>query len=166
MKIARPSAGILDGSGCGRSDSRGEYTLEVSSPGLDRKLKGIEDYRRFVGMLAKVQTFEPVAGNRHWQGRIAEVGNASVKLALERKGAVRGRKQRAQSTEHRAQQKQVLSKWKSRWRISRRRIWRRSSEKQWSVVSDQKQRDRQEQRQSSGIERNRWRVCFTRALRR
>jgi ribosome maturation factor RimP len=79
----------------------GEYTLEVSSPGLDRKLKGIEDYRRFVGMLAKVQTFEPVAGNRHWQGRIAEVGNASVKLALERKGAVRGKK--ATSSEHGAQ---------------------------------------------------------------
>ncbi len=79
----------------------GEYTLEVSSPGLDRKLKGIEDYRRFAGMLVKVQTFEPVAGNRHWQGRIAEVGDASVKLALKRKGAVRGKK--AKSTELRAQ---------------------------------------------------------------
>jgi ribosome maturation factor RimP len=64
----------------------GEYTLEVSSPGLDRKLKGIEDYRRFLGLLAKVQTFEPVEGNRHWQGRLHDVTNASVKLVLERKG--------------------------------------------------------------------------------
>jgi ribosome maturation factor RimP len=78
----------------------GEYTLEVSSPGLDRKLKGIEDYRRFAGLLARVQTFEPVAGNRHWQGRITEAGGTSVKLALERKSAARGKK--AKSTERRA----------------------------------------------------------------
>jgi ribosome maturation factor RimP len=58
----------------------GEYTLEVSSPGLDRKLHGIEDYQRFSGMLVKVQTFEPVAGNRHWLGRLTEVSEESVKL--------------------------------------------------------------------------------------
>ena len=57
-----------------------EYTLEVSSPGLDRKLQGIEDFRRFQGLLAKVQTFEPVAGNRHWLGRLTGVGDGSVKL--------------------------------------------------------------------------------------
>ena len=61
----------------------GEYTLEVSSPGLDRKLKGEEDFRRFAGLLAKVQTFEPVSGNRHWQGRILGVEEGSVKLELE-----------------------------------------------------------------------------------
>jgi len=61
----------------------GEYTLEVSSPGLDRKLRGIADYRRFAGMLAKVQTFEPVEGNRHWQGRLTEVGEGSIRLAME-----------------------------------------------------------------------------------
>jgi ribosome maturation factor RimP len=57
-----------------------EYTLEVSSPGLDRKLHGIDDYRRFAGMLAKVQTFEPVAGNRHWQGRLTEVSDNTIHL--------------------------------------------------------------------------------------
>jgi ribosome maturation factor RimP len=57
-----------------------EYTLEVSSPGLDRKLQGIEDFRRFQGLLAKVQTFEPVAGNRHWLGRLTGVGDGSVQL--------------------------------------------------------------------------------------
>ncbi len=60
-----------------------EYTLEVSSPGLDRRLRGVEDYRRFMGMLAKFQTFEPVAGNRHWQGRIAEVSAERVRLQLQ-----------------------------------------------------------------------------------
>ncbi len=66
----------------------GEYTLEVSSPGLDRKLHGIEDYRRFHGLLVKLQTFEPVAGNRHWQGRLGEVSDAAVKLT--RQGTTKG----------------------------------------------------------------------------
>jgi ribosome maturation factor RimP len=47
-----------------------EYTLEASSPGLDRKLVRPEDYQRFAGSLVKVQTFEPVRNNRHWQGRL------------------------------------------------------------------------------------------------
>jgi ribosome maturation factor RimP len=60
----------------------GEYTLEASSPGLDRKLTRPEDFERFAGCLVKVQTFEPIAGNRHWQGRLkatasGESGNGS-----------------------------------------------------------------------------------------
>ena len=51
----------------------GEYTLEVSSPGLDRKLSRPADYERFRGSLVKLQTFKPVAGNRHWQGRLSAV---------------------------------------------------------------------------------------------
>jgi ribosome maturation factor RimP len=50
--------------------SGAEYTLEVSSPGLDRKLTKPEEFRRFAGSLIKVQTFEPVRNNRHWQGRL------------------------------------------------------------------------------------------------
>ncbi len=46
------------------------YTLEASSPGLDRKLTRPEDFERFVGCLVKVRTFEPVRNNRHWQGRL------------------------------------------------------------------------------------------------
>lgn len=46
------------------------YTLEASSPGLDRKLNRLEDFDRFVGSLVKVQTFEPIHNNRHWQGRL------------------------------------------------------------------------------------------------
>ena len=40
------------------------YTLEVSSPGLDRPLRGEADYRRFVGRLAKIVTKAPVDGSR------------------------------------------------------------------------------------------------------
>jgi len=47
-----------------------EYTLEASSPGLDRKLSRLEDFERFAGCLVKVQTFEPIRNNRHWQGRL------------------------------------------------------------------------------------------------
>ncbi len=50
-----------------------EYTLEASSPGLDRKLTKPEDFQRFAGSLVKVQTFEPVRNNRHWQGRLTAV---------------------------------------------------------------------------------------------
>jgi ribosome maturation factor RimP len=69
-----------------------EYTLEVSSPGLDRKLHGVDDYRRFSGMLVKLQTFAPVAGNRHWQGRLTEVIEHSIRLdvsAARQKGKAR-----------------------------------------------------------------------------
>jgi len=50
--------------------STAAYTLEASSPGLDRKLSRPEDFDRFAGCLVKVQTFEPVQKNRHWQGRL------------------------------------------------------------------------------------------------
>jgi ribosome maturation factor RimP len=50
-----------------------EYTLEASSPGLDRKLTKAEDFERFAGCLVKVQTFEPVRNNRHWQGRLVGI---------------------------------------------------------------------------------------------
>jgi ribosome maturation factor RimP len=66
-----------------------EYTLEVSSPGLDRKLNRPADYERFRGNLVKLQTFQPVAGNRHWQGRLTAVGGGKLTLdrsAIEPKG--------------------------------------------------------------------------------
>lgn len=59
-----------------------EYTLEVSSPGLDRKLRTAADFERFCGNLVRLQTFEPVAGNRHWQGRLTQVIAGSVRLDL------------------------------------------------------------------------------------
>ena len=59
-----------------------EYTLEVSSPGLDRRLSTPADYQRFHGSLVKVQTFAPVAGNRHWHGRLSEVTNDGIVLDL------------------------------------------------------------------------------------
>ncbi len=59
-----------------------EYTLEASSPGLDRKLTRPEDFERFVGCLVKVRTFEPVRNNRHWQGRLIAGGGEGITLDL------------------------------------------------------------------------------------
>jgi ribosome maturation factor RimP len=46
------------------------YVLEVSSPGLDRKLVKAADYERFAGSKVKLMTREPVNGNRHFEGRL------------------------------------------------------------------------------------------------
>ena len=48
----------------------GAYTLEVSSPGLDRRLQKPADFERFTGSLVKLMTREPVNNNRHFQGRL------------------------------------------------------------------------------------------------
>ena len=67
----------------------GEYTLEVSSPGLERKLTKAEDYVRFSGSLVKLQTFTPVSANRHWQGRLKKFADGVLTLdvsAVKQKG--------------------------------------------------------------------------------
>ena len=60
----------------------GEYTLEASSPGLDRQLTHWEDFTRFTGNLVKVQTYEPIRNNRHWQGRLALGEGETIVLDL------------------------------------------------------------------------------------
>jgi ribosome maturation factor RimP len=56
------------------------YTLEVSSPGLDRPLRGADDYRRFSGRLAKVVVSEPVDRQKAFEGRLRGVDAADVLL--------------------------------------------------------------------------------------
>ena len=48
----------------------GAYTLEVSSPGLDRPLRDVSDFRRFTGKLVAISTIEPFHGRRHFIGRL------------------------------------------------------------------------------------------------
>jgi ribosome maturation factor RimP len=55
-----------------------EYTLEASSPGLDRKLTRPEEFQRFLGSLVKIQTFEAIRNNRHWQGRLVAGAQAEA----------------------------------------------------------------------------------------
>jgi ribosome maturation factor RimP len=56
------------------------YTLEVSSPGLDRPLRHERDYRRFQGRLAKIVTTEPLDGQSAFAGRIEAVDGGVVVL--------------------------------------------------------------------------------------
>lgn len=58
----------------------GTYTLEVSSPGLDRKLTRPADFARFRGSRIKLMTREPVADNRHWEGRLESFGEGKLML--------------------------------------------------------------------------------------
>jgi ribosome maturation factor RimP len=60
------------------------YTLEVSSPGLDRPLRGAEDYRRFAGRLAKIVTREPVERQTAFAGRLRGIEGDEV--LFEREG--------------------------------------------------------------------------------
>ena len=62
--------------------SDGEYTLEASSPGLDRKLTKANDFQRFAGCLVKVQTWEPIRNNRHWRGRLEAASGKMITLDL------------------------------------------------------------------------------------
>jgi ribosome maturation factor RimP len=56
------------------------YTLEVSSPGLDRPLRAVDDYRRFTGRLAKVVVSEPVDNQKAFEGRLGGVDGDVVLL--------------------------------------------------------------------------------------
>jgi ribosome maturation factor RimP len=63
------------------------YTLEVSSPGLDRKLFRASDYERFTGSLVKLTTQQAVNGNRHFEGRLEsfEQGRLTLDLSAAKK---------------------------------------------------------------------------------
>src|SRR6476659_4137985 len=65
----------------------GSYVLEVSSPGLDRKLNRAADYERFAGSKVKLMTREPVNGNRHFEGRLESLrdGRLTIDLSEARK---------------------------------------------------------------------------------
>ncbi len=57
-----------------------EYTLEVSSPGMDRVLRTAAQFARFVGERASVEMVLPVGGRRRFLGRILAVNDAEVTL--------------------------------------------------------------------------------------
>ncbi len=58
------------------------YVLEVSSPGLDRKLLKPSDYERFSGRLAHIWLNEPVQNSKYFEGRLAGCINGMVQLSI------------------------------------------------------------------------------------
>jgi ribosome maturation factor RimP len=58
----------------------GAYRLEVSSPGIDRPLVRAEDFERFAGFVARVETEAPIAGRRRFKGRLLGLVEDRVRL--------------------------------------------------------------------------------------
>jgi len=60
----------------------GEWTLEVSSPGIDRPLTRIKDWNRFAGHLARAELDPPLDGRRRFSGTVlgADAGHARMRL--------------------------------------------------------------------------------------
>jgi ribosome maturation factor RimP len=59
----------------------GAYTLEVSSPGIDRPLTRPEDFTRFAGHEARLETRAPIAGRRKFRGRLIGLEEGRVRIA-------------------------------------------------------------------------------------
>jgi ribosome maturation factor RimP len=76
----------------------GSYVLEVSSPGLDRKLTKAADFERFRGQRVKLTTREPVNNNRYFEGKLESFENGKLLLDL---SAARKKKMRPKDGESR-----------------------------------------------------------------
>ena len=61
----------------------GRYTLEVSSPGIERKLLKPRDFERFQGKKARLTLRDGVEGRRHWEGTLAGIDSGQVALETE-----------------------------------------------------------------------------------
>jgi ribosome maturation factor RimP len=59
------------------------YVLEVSSPGLDRKLRNPAEFERFAGRLARISLNEPVEDSKYFEGRLAGVSEGMVRLEVD-----------------------------------------------------------------------------------
>ena len=78
QRVSREIEAILDV----EDPMPGPFTLEVSSPGLDRPLKRPEDFKRFSGQTARVVTLEPVENQKFFIGKILEAGDDEMIMLL------------------------------------------------------------------------------------
>lgn len=62
----------------------GAYTLEVSSPGVERKLTKPADFERFAGQKAKLVLRQPVANSKRVEGRLAGFADGQVRIELDK----------------------------------------------------------------------------------
>ena len=63
------------------------YVLEISSPGMDRALKTVADFKRFAGRLAKISTAEPIGEAKFFEGRLRGFADGKVRMELKGKEA-------------------------------------------------------------------------------
>ncbi|PWR20895.1 ribosome maturation factor RimP [Zavarzinia compransoris] len=78
-EVSRAVSAILDV----EDPISGEYVLEVSSPGIDRPLVKLDDYRRFAGYEAKVETAMPVEGRKRYRGRLTGIEGEDVLIHVD-----------------------------------------------------------------------------------
>lgn len=83
-RLSRELSGLLDVA----EPIPGPYTLELSSPGINRPLTRPEHFVRFVGEKARIRTRSPIDGQRTFLGRIAAVTAGGVTVAVEGRGEV------------------------------------------------------------------------------
>ncbi len=77
--ISYQVSGILDV----EDPLRGKYTLEVSSPGLDRPLVTLEHFNQFMGERMKIRCLEPVLGRKRFTGRLESIENETLIIAVD-----------------------------------------------------------------------------------
>lgn len=78
-KVSRAVSEILDE----KDPIEDNYSLEVSSPGLDRPLTKLENFVRFNGNEAKIETSVPVEGRKRFKGKLLGVENNNVKIEMD-----------------------------------------------------------------------------------
>lgn len=79
--VSRAISAVLDE----KDPISGKYTLEVSSPGLDRPLVNLENFIRFAGFEAKVETDVEIEKRKRFKGRIVRVENDNIILLMDDK---------------------------------------------------------------------------------
>ncbi len=83
-KISRTVSALLDV----EDPITGTYTLEVSSPGIDRPLVKPEDYTRFAGFVAKLETKAAIAGRRRFKGKLVGLADGAAVRLIEETGEI------------------------------------------------------------------------------
>jgi ribosome maturation factor RimP len=78
-RVSRAVSSVLDEA----DPIPGEYTLEVSSPGLDRVLRTHAHFERFAGERVKVEMMQPVNGRKRFQGRLQKVEESEITLEMD-----------------------------------------------------------------------------------
>jgi len=78
-KVSRAVSALLDV----EDPIPGHYDLEVSSPGLDRKLTKLAHFQRFTGETLKVQTRFPIEGRRRFRGRLLSIDDKNIVLDVD-----------------------------------------------------------------------------------
>ncbi|MGH9482664.1 MAG: ribosome maturation factor RimP [Terriglobales bacterium] len=82
-RVSRALGAALEAAPEAEAALAGPYTLEISSPGLDRPLVKAADFARFTGQRVQVRVRAPLEGSRHWFGILLGGGDQGVRLRSE-----------------------------------------------------------------------------------